>query len=117
MQRGRQRARAKNALAAARLQIVVGMMPLNLVLDAEPPVEIDQIGAAAEQHMLAVIDFLARGGDFVGGSASAEEGPGFEKVDFEAGFAESSSARHPGEAAANNFHAGQVFKLAGFRWV
>ena len=41
------------------------VVPANLLLDAEAAIEIDQVGAAAEQHVLAVVHHFARAGQFV----------------------------------------------------
>src|SRR6185369_5236642 len=49
--------------------------------DAEPLVEIQQVGAAAQEDVLAVVDGLgdlfATGGNGVGGSAATQVGTGF----------------------------------------
>ena len=37
---------------------VSSVVPANLVFDSQPFVKIDQVGAAAEQHMLAIVHDL-----------------------------------------------------------
>ena len=62
-----------------------------MLFDAQSVVEVDEIRAAAEQHVLAVVHDLAGGGQLVGGSASTEVGATLEELDEEAGVGESTA--------------------------
>src|SRR5579871_758734 len=78
------------------------VIPANLLLDAQPVVEIDQVGAAAEQHVLAVVDHLSCARQFVGGGTAAEERPAFEQLDEITGIGQSATGRQSCESAAND---------------
>ena len=68
----------------------------DLVLDAQPPVKIEQIDAAAQQHVLAVVDHLGVfAADRPGSGAAAEEAAGFVKIDFKSGTARAAVAARP----------------------
>ena len=49
--------------------------------DAETAIEVDEIGAAAQQHVLAVIDYFAGARQFVRRSAATEIGTPLEEFD------------------------------------
>src|SRR5207253_386350 len=70
---------AQHAAASAGLDEVELAMEGDGVFDAEAVVEVEQVDAALEQDVLAVIDGLGAG--FVGGCAAAEEGSRFEDSD------------------------------------
>ena len=73
----------EDAAASARLDEDELLVELNLVLDAETLIEVEEIDAAAQQDVLAVVDGLAA--NFVGSRASAQERPGLKKIDLVAG--------------------------------
>jgi hypothetical protein len=58
MQRCRQRAAAQRGDSAARLDEIKLAIEANAVLNAQSRVEIQQVDAAAQQHVLAVVDQL-----------------------------------------------------------
>ena len=66
--------------APARLEKRQAIVPADLVRDSEALVELDEIGAAAEQHVLAVVDDFAGAGMLVGRSAAAQIGPPLEQA-------------------------------------
>ena len=76
------------------------VVPADVVFDADAAIELDQVGAAAEQDVLAVVDHFPGRGMLVGGGASTEEGTAFEKGDFVAGAGEGSRGGQAGQAAA-----------------
>ena len=65
--------------ASARLKKSQPVVPANLVFDAQSLVELDQVGAAAEQHVLAVVHDFAGAGMLIRRSASAEIGTALEQ--------------------------------------
>ena len=87
-----QPAAAQNGDAAAGLEEIELAIELDAVAHAQPLVEIQQVDAAAQQDVLAVVDglgFLAgRGGKRIRRGAPAQERPRFEQVHFEAGAAQ-----------------------------
>jgi len=58
--------------ASSRFKERQVLIPANLVLDSRTAIEIEQIGAAAEQHMLAIIDYLAGAGMLIRRGPSAK---------------------------------------------
>ena len=72
---------------------VICSIPADAVVHADAPVEIDEIGAAAQQHVLAVVDDLAGPGMLVGRGASAEIGPALKQGDLKPRRAERSRRR------------------------
>ena len=76
--------------------------------DPEPLVEIQQIDAAAQQHVLAIVDglgdlFAARG-DCVGGSAATQVGASFVEIDFPTVAPQGRRRREPCQSATGNQH-------------
>src|SRR6185369_5764390 len=85
---------------------------------AEAGVEIEQVHAATQEHMLAVVDDLGifiGGRDREGSGAAAQERPSLIEIDVEAGAAESGGRGQTGEASADNDHAGHV-TFSNNRW-
>ena len=86
------RPRLQHGDAAAGFDEVELAIEADALADAEPLVEIQQIDAAAQQHVLAVVDGLgdlfAAGGNRVGGGAAAQKGAGFVEIDLPAVAAE-----------------------------
>ena len=78
--------------------------PVNVVGDADAPVEADEIGAAAEEHVLAVVDDLVDAGMQIGAGAAAEVAAPFDEVHAESGFGKSAGRAHAGHAAADDDH-------------
>ena len=104
MKRRRQRTRLQRRRLAAGQNEVDLVVPANLLLDAEPAIEVDEVGAAAEQHVLAVVDHLAGAGQFVRRCAAAEIGTALEELDVIARFGQSASGGETGKTAANDGH-------------
>jgi hypothetical protein len=65
-------------LAALRIEEEQAVEKFNFVRGADAAVEIVEIGAAAERHVLAIVDVFAVGQN-VGGCAAAEERALFEE--------------------------------------
>ena len=103
MQRSGQRAAAQRGNAAAGLDEVKLAIEADAVPHAQPPVEIQQVDAAAQQHVLAVVDQL---GSVVGrrerkrSRAAAQKRARFEHLDAEPGAAQRRRRREPGQSAA-----------------
>ena len=95
--RGRQLERAARPIAEMDCRF-----PSDPIGDADARVEIDQIGTATEQDMLAVVELFAGGWFFKRTSASAKRPARFEKGDREARRLEGHRGRHAGEAAADD---------------
>ena len=68
----REETRLDEAGTATGLDKGNALVPAHLILDAKAMVEIEQIGAAAKQHVLAVVDHLTRAGTLVGASTAAK---------------------------------------------
>ena len=92
MQRSRQEGRSDDRGAPARLQKGQPVIPANLFFHANVPVELQQIGAAAQQHMLAVVDDFAGAGMLVGRRSAAKERARFKKGHAKAAVSQRASA-------------------------
>ena len=80
--------------------------PADLVGDSDALVELDQVGADAEENVLAVVDNFAGAGMFLGRSAAAEEGALLEQGDAETGVGEGAGGGESGEAASGDGYSG-----------
>ena len=111
MQRGRQRAAAQRGDASAGLDEVELAIEADTVPHAQPRVEIQQIDATAQQHVLAVVD---QDGGVAGlrqrkrSRAAAQKGARFEDLDAKAGAPESRCRREAGQSAAYDDRAGHL---------
>ena len=76
--------------------------PVNLLFDADPAVETDEVGAAAEEDVLAVVDDFVDAGMQIGRGASAEVAAALDELHAVAGFGESAGCAHAGYAASND---------------
>ncbi len=102
MRRGGKHAALEDGSAAAGFDEMEFAMEADFVFDAETAIEVEQIDAAAQQDVLAVVDHLGIfAADGPGGGAAAEEVAGFVDVDFESCAAESDGGGEAGEAAAD----------------
>src|SRR6185312_9221356 len=102
MQGRRQGARTNFRSPPPRLDENQPVKPLNLFRGADSLIEIEQIGAAAQQHMLAVIDRLSRSGMFIRRSAAADVGPALKQRHMKTGISQSAGSREPCDPAAYN---------------
>ncbi len=106
MQGRGQRRSAHDAGAAAGLDESHLVIPADFVFHADALVELDQVGADAEENVLAVVDDFAGAGMFIGGSASAEIGAALEERHAEAGIGERAGCGEAGEAASGDGYGG-----------
>jgi hypothetical protein len=74
---------------------------VNLLLDSNPPVEADQIGAAAEEHVLAVVDDFIDAGMTVGAGPTAEVAAPLDELDAKTGLGQRTGSAHAGHASAD----------------
>ena len=102
--------------ASSRLDEVEGAIESDALLDAQAPVEIEQVYAAAHEYVLAVIDQLSgfglRIGGLIGGprcGSPSQKSPRFEDLDFELDTRQGSRGREAREAAADDDYLGQVY--------
>src|SRR5258708_1297713 len=102
MQRRRQERRANPAGSSAWLQEYELAEPADFAGDAKLFIKADQVGAAAEKHMLTVVDDLAGSGMLVGRCASAHVGPALEESDAHSGISQRAAGRESGESAADD---------------
>ena len=66
-----------------------------MIGDADALVELDEVGADAKEHVLAVVYDFTGAGMLPGGSATAEEGTLLEQGDAEAGVRKAQAAASP----------------------
>src|ERR1700722_1075522 len=91
---------AQHASAASRLNHGDVFKPVKLIECADAPVEIDEIGAAAEEQVLAVVDNLACAGMFVGRRATADVCAAFDEAHIMAGIGECLRGCEAGDACS-----------------
>ena len=106
VQRRGQRRGAHHAGATAGLDEVHFVEPADFVFHADAAVELDEVGADAEEHVLAVIYDFASTGMLVGRCATAEIGTALEKCHAEAGIGEGAGGGETGEAASGDGYGG-----------
>src|SRR5262249_38632605 len=106
MQRRRQPSALEYGNPAARFEEIELAIETNPLADSKPLVEVEQVHATAQNHMLAIVDDF---GDFaiaaagrIGRRASAQEGTRFEQLDFVSGVTQSGRRGESGESAAGN---------------
>ena len=107
MQRRRQSNRAqlewtKPRSAPARLDHGHVGGPVNLVLNADPPVKPKQICAASEQHVLAIVDRLANARMEIGAGAPAKITALLNQMHAQPSLGQRASCAHACHAAADD---------------
>ena len=102
MQRRGQERRLEQGAASAGLDEGEVVVPADGVERVEAAIEVDEVGASADQHMLAVIDDLSGAGMFVGGGAASDVGAAFEQADLIAAVGEGAGGGESGEASADD---------------
>ena len=75
---------------------------MNLIVDADALIEADEIGAAAEEHVLAIVDDFIDAGMQIGTCATAEVAPPLNKIDAQPGFSQRAGGTHAGYAPADD---------------
>ena len=97
----RQERRSEDRAAAARLDHGHAAVPEDLVGHPDAGIEIDQVGAAAEEDMLAVVDHFASAWMEVGGGAAAQVAAALQDGDAKTGVGQGAGGCQPGHAASN----------------
>ena len=100
MGRGGEDAGSHHAAAASGFDEMKFAMKADVLLDAQASVEIQEIDAAAQKNVLAVIDGFAAG--IVGSGAAAQERAGFENTHVVAGSAQSGRRGQSGQATTDD---------------
>src|SRR5580704_14450670 len=98
------------AAASLRVQKQEAIEEFDFVRGADAPVEIVEVGAAAESYVLAVIDVLTVG-QHVGRGAAAEKGTLFEQPDPVTRFSQRDAGCQARQAAADHDHTFQGYSL------
>ena len=76
--------------------------PVDFVLHADAVIEADEVCAAAEEDVLAVVDDFVDAGMQIGGGAAAEVATALDELHAIAGFSERAGGAHAGDAAADD---------------
>jgi hypothetical protein len=82
--------------------------PVNLAIDSDATVELDEIRAAAKQHVLTVVDNLTCAGMLVGRRAPTEIGASLEQGNVEAGRTQRACRRQSGQTASDHGYIGRL---------
>lgn len=99
-----QQTRAQDASLSSRLDERKFAVEGDLALDAQPPVKIEQIDAASQQDVLAIVDRLFA--KLVGSCASAQKRPRLEDLHRVPRSAQRRRRRQTGQPAAEHDHIG-----------
>src|SRR5258708_1615779 len=102
MHRSRETARSEYRAAASGLDQGHAAVPEDLVGDADPFVKADQVGAAAKENVLAVVDDLIGAGVKKRARPPAEIAAAFENSNAEAGAGQGACGGKAGYAAADD---------------
>src|SRR5260370_3587885 len=100
MQRSWERRRCNHGSTSSRLEEGQLLIPANFVLHSRAPVEIEQVGAAAEQHMLAIVDNLAGTGMLIRRGAPTEIRAALKKGHAKTRLAEGASGGAAGQSSS-----------------
>ena len=76
--------------------------PADAVGDPDAPVEAGKVGAAAEEHVLAIVDDFADTRMEMGRGPSAEVGTPLDQLDAQPGFGQGAGGAHAGNPPAHN---------------
>lgn len=100
MERSGERVRTQHGGAPPRFKKSKLIVPADLILYLQAPVEIDQIRTAPQQHVLAVVDGFACSGMLIRGSPSTKKWTAFENCDIKSAFSQSAARGQSGQPAA-----------------
>src|SRR5580704_8727105 len=101
MKRRRQYRRLDHRSSSARFEESQPIVPANLPFDAQPFIELDQVGAAPQQHMLAIVHHFAGAGMLIGRSASAEIRPALKEGHAKAATGKGATSREARQSATD----------------
>src|ERR1019366_3728407 len=102
MKRRRQRPRLQHRGATSRKDERDLVVPADLLLHSEPPIELDEIGTAAQQDVLTVVHNFRGARQLIGGRAPTQIGTPLEQFNLVSGLGQRASCGKTGESAANN---------------
>ena len=102
VKRGGQRAGPQRRGLAAGKDEGDLVVPANLLLNAETAIEVNEIGAATEKNVLAVVDHLAGAGKLVRRRAATEVGAALEELDVITSVSQRARRRQSGKAPADD---------------
>jgi hypothetical protein len=111
VERSGQRGRLHDGSASAGFDESHFVVPADLVGDSNAVVELHQIGAEAEEDVLAIVHDFAGAGMLPGGGAASEERALLEEGDAETRVGEGAGGGKSGEAASGDGDCG-----LGFDW-
>ena len=75
---------------------------MNLRVNADTAVEGEEVGAAAEEDVLAVVDDFVDAGVEIGGGAAAEVAAAFDELDVITGFGEGAGGADASDAGSDD---------------
>src|ERR1043165_6897020 len=90
------------ALPPARLNEYQFFVPADLFFDSDPSVELEQVGAAPQQDVLAIVDDFARAGMFVGRGAPAQIGTPLQERYTIAGLGQRTTRRQSRQSCSDH---------------
>src|SRR5450755_2282893 len=102
MQRRRQGGRGNDGCTSSGLEEGKLLIPANLVLNSGAPIEIEKVGATAEQHMLAIIDNFASAGMLIRRGAAAKIRASLKQRHLKPRFRQGASCGKAGQASSGD---------------
>src|SRR6266566_9979572 len=103
-----QRRRSDDGSASPGLQKSQLIVPADLIFNSDPPIKLNQIGAATKQHVLTVVYDLTGGRMLIRGGPSAKVSAAFEERDAESAVGE---GRTGGQSRQTTSDHGYVWSL------
>src|ERR1700675_341863 len=111
MKRSGEPRRRNHGSAPSRLEEGQLLIPANFVLNSGTPIEIKQVGAAAEQYMLAIVDNFAGTRMLIRRGAPAKIGSAFKQGHAITGFGQGASSGEAGQPASSYRDCGWVCRI------
>jgi len=102
MQWGWQRRRSNNRRSSSRLEKGQTIEPANLMLNPEVSIELEQIRAAPQKHVLAVVYHFTSAGMLVGRGPAAKIWTPFKNSNAKAAICQSTAGGQSGETSTND---------------
>lgn len=109
MQRGRQGRGTDLRSPSAGFEEREAIEPSNSFCDSNAPVEVEQIRAASEQHVLAVVYYFPGSRMLIRGGPTANKRPALEQADSKSRIGEGTCGGESSDASAHDSHSRMLF--------
>src|SRR6266478_6712430 len=111
MQGSGERRRRNHGSASSRLEERQLLIPANFVLNSRATIKIEQVGTAAEQHVLAIVDNFTGAGMLIRRGATAEIRAALKQRHAKTGFGQGASRGEAGQPASGYGHCRRMCRM------